>query len=218
MKPITRSLPKILGEGWIVPAVECTDKARFLSDNAGVIARLATNVERCGAGPQEAVKAAESHLIAFRALCCRCSALPPDFRPWTRAEKMKAIAAQNDIKPKEILEWLGRDASTEKADRKRIYFASTSEGIGRRWTNTEEPAHTYFHACLEFWTTSPNASLPPLCLMSISAMEAIFKHGEFTPDAIRKTINDAGLYRPRDFRLTLRNGYFVRHFRGQNFS
>jgi hypothetical protein len=226
LKPITQSLPKILGASWVADAIACTDKAKFLGDNARAIARLATNVERCGAGPQEATKAAESHLIAFRALCCRCSAAPSDFRPWTRAEKMRAIAAQNDARPKEIFNWLGCDTSTEKADRMRIYKASTTEEVGRRWTRSAEPMPLYLSACLQFWTTSPTESIPPLCFLTDSAISAIFHCDTAGEEAIRQAIHRAGLHRPQDAALALRaagtgegaSGHFARQIRGRKAS
>jgi hypothetical protein len=225
MKPITESLFFILGKGWIIPAIETIDREQFLADNAAVIARLATNVERCGAGPLEAVKAATSQLIAFRAMCCRASAAPTDFRPWTREEKMKAIAAQNGLPAKEILEWVGMDPATKEADRIRIYKASTTSKYGRRWAELD-PLPLYMRACLEFWTTSPSREIPPMCFLTDSAIMAIFYSQPASEESIRQAISRAGLKRIQDAGITLdmcgagagASGYFRRQLRGRKVS
>jgi hypothetical protein len=220
MKPLLGSiythLPRINGRDWVVVAIETTDQKAFLSLNEPSIQKLAANLENLGVSHAEARKAAESHLVAFRALCCRCNALPAEFRPWTRKEIMRAIAAQNDeLTPKQILEWVGRNPQTEKADRKVIYRAQTSESIGRRWTKSKEPLALFLNAALQFWTTSPDPRIPPVCILSDSAIAMILDLKGIEGDAIRKALNRAGLYRPKGVCYGYDGEIFIRRATGR---
>ncbi|MEI6279064.1 MAG: hypothetical protein WCO94_11955 [Verrucomicrobiota bacterium] len=200
-KSIMELVKNPAGREWLAVAIETTDREAFLSDNSVLLAKLAKNVKACGISAPESMKAAVSQLVAVRALGCRASAITEDFRPWTRAEKMKAIAAQNDgIRPKEVLEWVGRNPATEKADRKKIYTAQTSDSIGRRWANEADALPVYLRASIEFWTTSPDPRVPPLCLLSEGAIAEIFSSATLDgigTDTIRQELHRAGLYRPK---------------------
>jgi hypothetical protein len=220
MKPLIGSiythLPRINGRDWAVVAIETTDQKAFLALNEPTIQKLAANLENFGVSRSEARKAAESHLVAFRALCCRCNAITADFRPWTRKEMMRALAAQNaELTPKQILEWVGRNTRTEKADRKAIYTAQTSESIGRRWSKSKEPLALFLNAALQFWTTSPEPRIPPVCLMSDSAISMILDRKGVEGDAIRKALNRAGLYRPKGFCYGYNGQKFIRRVTGR---
>lgn len=198
MKNMVQSLPAMLRENWIPRAIETTDCAKFIRSNIELIETLTGNLELHGLTQAEAEKAVISQVVAFRALCCRCCALPGEFSPWTRAEKMKAISAQNAaIRPKDVLEWLGREQRTEKKDRRKIYDAQNSGSIGRRWTQKQHAFPVYLNAAIQFWSTSPDERIPPLCLLSDGAISTLFAGEEQGLDSIRQELHRAGLYRPK---------------------
>lgn len=205
-------LPPVDGRDWLTVAIETTDKDAFVASNQRVLAVLAGNIVAHGVSEVEATKAAVSQIIAVRALGCRASAITDEFRPWTRVEKMKAIAAQNvGIRPKEVLEWIGKDAETEKADRKKIYKAQTSDSIGRRWASHSDALPVYLRSAVEYWTTSPDHRIPPMCLLSEGAISRILLSDAVGDESIRQAIHRAGLYRPKGVTFSYdRKHFFAR--------
>ena len=204
VKSVFDILPDMGGRSWLTVAIETTDRGEFLRQNTGTIETLAHNVAEHGVTIAEATKAAQSQLVFLRATACRASAITPEFRPWTREEIMKGVAAQNKgIKPKDVLEWVGRNPVTEKVDRKKIYRAQFSDSIGRRWTNAPAAVPVYLRSALEYWTTTPDKRIPPLCLLTEGAIVKIFtpdfnaEQGINAEETIRQTFHRARLYRPK---------------------
>jgi len=214
MRGLTKSVLELAkpvnGCPWLTAAIETTCRKQFISDNAVLLATLAGNVVACGISESEAMKAAVSQIVAARALGCRASAITPAFRTWTKAEKMKAVAARNaGIRPKEVLERPGRVSVTEMADRKKIYTAQVSDSIGRRWAKEAASLPVYLSAAIQFWTTSPDPRIPPLCLLSDGAIAKIFlRDATIEEESMRQAIHRLGLLRPTEKRFSFNGRKF----------
>lgn len=221
---IVNYLPRPNGRDWGVFAIEATNREQFISDNDELIERMARNVALCGVELPEARLAAESQVIALRALNCRATGLPAEFRPRTATENIRAVGLQHsDLAPKKVLGVIGED-SLSKQDRKILYRAQTADAAteGRRWAHGENSLPKFFRSCIEFWTTSPQKGtpmIPPCCLLTTEAIDLVFSFSDdpaVESQSLRQRIHEAGLYRPTGFLFRLRDGRFERTRRGQN--